>query len=133
MSKKISSSNPMVKVLDDGLMGIHETKCVLARAWRILLYETGLTAIQWHTLLNKWQAKVQKSSTEKEATNIKGNATRRLAKDIITWNGLMEGVYILEFTRVEVNLRLHKGSKVRELNLDVDLTNIDMHSSDDDT
>ena len=106
---------PMAKVIEDGLQGIQETSCVLARIWRIILYETGLTGNQWHTQLAKLAASSKTKYTDKDANSFAGNITRKLAKNDITWKALIQGLRILEYERMDIHITLWKRGKKREI------------------
>jgi hypothetical protein len=41
VAKKEDIKNPMAVVIEAGLCGIHETTCVLSRAFRCLLYDAN--------------------------------------------------------------------------------------------
>jgi len=120
MAKGKKSNNPMLKVIDDGLTGIHESSCALARIWRILLWQTNIDGATWHTLLNKWQARALQNTTEKEAASLKGNISRGLSKTKISWSGLLKGLTILQYEKMEIKLILWKHNKPHELTIKID-------------
>lgn len=133
MPKKTSDKpNIMVKVIDEGLSGIHKSENVLARLWRIILYETNMNGQMWHVQLNKFQDKLHRESTTKKSASIKGNITRMLADPKISWSAFMRGLSILEFERMDIQIILYKRKRPMPLKtLTVDL-NRQMSDIDDD-
>lgn len=133
MPKRTSDKpNIMVKVIDEGLSGIHKSENVLARLWRIILYETSMNGQMWHVQLNKFQDKLHRESTTKKSASIKGNITRMLADPKISWSAFMRGLAILEFERMDIQIVLYKRNKPMLLKtLTVDL-NQQMSDIDDD-
>lgn len=111
--------NAMLSLLEKGEEGIHDTTNLLARVWRILLYQYGLTGHQWQRQITKYQEKINKISSKKGAASIKGNMTRRLAEPKLSWGTFMRGVDIQEIEKMEVTFRFHKRGDVREINMTV--------------
>jgi len=118
--KKVPSNNPMVKVIEEGMMGIYETTNVLARLWRILLYDNNLKAHQWHTLISKAKFHRKGEMTEKAAATDRGNATRMLAKSKISWGMFMRGLIILEYDKMDIKVTLWRKNKPQTLEISVD-------------
>ena len=134
MPKRVSDkANSMVKVIDDGLFGIHKSENVLARLWRIILYETNMNGQIWHIQLNKFQDRLHRESTTKKSASIKGNITRMLADPKISWSAFMRGLSILEFEKMDIQITLYKKNKVLPLKtLTVDLNKQVSDLDDDD-
>ena len=108
--------NPMVTIIEDGVTSIHDTSHVLTKAWRILIYQSGLTASDWHTLLTVWQTKIAAfGNPNADTVSRKGNVTQTLSKKSITWNSFLRGLSILGYDKLEIDIRLYKRGKVRKL------------------
>ena len=127
--EKIDNKNPMLKVIDSGLMGIHNSHNALSKIWRILLYNTGIRGHQWHTQLSKWQTKLQKNMTEKKATSMKGNITQMLSKPTLSWSGLLTGFNILGYEKLDIKFTLWKHGKAQEINFTI--TNLSEEQQDE--
>ena len=123
MSKKITS-NAMLKVIEEGIPAIHESKNILARLWRIIIYKVCLNGQNWHTQLNKWQDKINRESTTKKLANVKGNITRALASPRMSWESLLRGLAILEFEKMDIQITLYKRGTNIVIPLSVDLTSL---------
>lgn len=113
------TKNAMKAVIDSGLEGVHETSCLLARAFRKLRYDKNINYTTWHTLLNKHLLKIQKQYTDKERVSLKGNITRSIAKKTLTWKYFIRAVTILEYEWMEVHIRLGKRNKVDEVKITI--------------
>lgn len=119
--------NSMVKLIESKEDGILSTNNVLARMWRIILFSYGLSGSSWQLLLDKYQTKMKHKHTVKGSANIKGNLTRQLAEDKLSWDGLINGLAILEFEKIEIELSLTKRGETRVVKLEAttDEFNID--------
>ena len=126
---KKDKKNAMLNLIDLGEDGIEQTQDILARVWRITLHRYGLSPHNWHTLITKYQERVNRLSSEKGSANMKGNMTRRLAEDKISWGTLMRGFAILEFDKIEVTFRLTKRNDVRDIKMVI--TNDELDIVDD--
>ena len=113
----------MRNVIHSGVSSIYGTTHVLARLWRTLIFESQVTADQWDRLITDWTAKQANKGSDKDHTSRKGNITKQLAKRTISWNAWMIGLSILKYEKIEINIKVFKKSKVRELNLSVDIEN----------
>ena len=133
MSRKPGATNVMLQIIEEGVTGIHKTDNLLARIWRIVIYKANVTGQSWHNQLSHWQSKLNKEVTSKKKASIKGNITRALAEPTVSWDTLMKGFTILGFTKMEMNIKLHKRNKIIEIPLIIDLTTImyDDEDSDD--
>ncbi len=123
MSDQDKPKNPMINLINMGLSGIHDTSDILARLWRLLLYETSIKGHTWITLLSKYQKKLKTTHNEKEISSFKGNLTSTIAKDKISWSTLLRGIVVLGYTSMDIQLTLRKDNKTHILKLTVnDLT-----------
>jgi hypothetical protein len=111
--------NPMVTVIEQGLVGIHASEDALSRLWRILLYETKIRGSDWHTRLNKWQQKMQRKYSDKEAASLKGNITKTLAKNNLSWRTFIRGIQILGYECMDIELTLWKNNKPQKIFLSI--------------
>lgn len=121
------SKNPMTNVIEEGLQGIYKSHDALARTWRVLLYETRIQPHQWHQLLDKWQLRNQSeqyvgksNKPTKQKMSWKGNITRRLSKEKISWSCLMTGLSILGYEKMEIDIKLFRRGKTRTMTITVD-------------
>jgi len=109
----------MVNLIDLGLVGIHDTSDILAKLWRILLYELNIKGHVWMTLLGKYQKQLKNTTNEKEITNFKSNMTQLLSKDKISWGNFIKGILILEFESMDIQITLKKRNKTHVLKLNI--------------
>lgn len=118
---KSTTKPSMTDVIESGLTGIHGTSNVLAALWRLLLYQSNLKPHHWHRLVDGWRTQLSMSEmTEKELISIRGNISRVLAKDKISWTQLIRGFTILGWEKMDIQITLHKGNKKKVLNATVD-------------
>lgn len=105
---KTRHKNAMLHLIEQGEDGIHGTQNVLARIWRIILYKSFMTGGKWYRLITNYQERQLRLQTKRAGGNIKGNLSRRLAEDRITWTNLMRGIDILGFEEVELVMTCKK-------------------------
>lgn len=117
---KDKPKNAMVNLIESRLAGIHDTGDILAKLWRILLYELNIKGHVWLTLLGKYQKQLKNTQNEKEITNFKSNMTQLLSKDKVSWGNFIKGILILEFEAMDIQITLHKRGKTHVLKLTVD-------------
>lgn len=108
---KSQIKNPMIQLIEMGEDGIHATSHPLAKIWRIILYKSFIRGDTWYRLISTYQERYHLLQSSKLGCNIKGNFTRELAKDRITWPNLMRGMEIMQFDEVEVNFICRKKGK----------------------
>ena len=110
------TQNPMIKVIESGLMGIHDTTNALARILRILIFQSSINAAGWHTLLSLWRDKLSTfGKPNSKIASLKGNITQTLAKPNISWNLFLKGIAILGYTKMEIDITLWKRGKPTKL------------------
>lgn len=126
----VDKKNAMEVLINQGEDSIHETQNVLARIWRIVLVKYGVSFHQWHRSITKYQDKIIRISSKKGAANMKGNMTRRLVEDRLSWDTLLRGLAILEFDKIEITLRLTKRFETQEITIIVPNDEIVMDDED---
>lgn len=121
MAKKPKNlrSNVMVELIEQGQKGILDTNNVLARVWRIALFRRGLDGAGWCTLMTQYQIKLNTRGSLKGKSNVKGNHTRMLAKPRLSWGGLMRGLDILGFSKVEIQFHLTRRGTTQVISMEV--------------
>lgn len=111
--------NAVVDLIEQGVSGILGTQNVLARLWRIILNKYMLSGRQWQQQVTQYQEKVARSTTKKGGANIKGNLTRSLAKDAISWKTFLAGLSIIQFDKIRIEVHLTKKGKTEVIGLDI--------------
>lgn len=124
------------QILEDPENAIVETDNVWSRLWRCILFDKKLTSGQFSRLLDRYvqdQSTLKNNSqTPRGTQSIKGNAVRTLAYSKMTWGNFLEGITILRFQkiRLEVHLTDRKGTHVYGINVHNDQLNADETESD---
>lgn len=124
--------NAMIELIEQKEDGIQETENVLARLWRIILFQYGLSGNSWTRQITKYQDRISALSSRKGISNMKGNLTRRLAEDKLTWTSLERGLAILEFDHIRIELHLTRKGRTRVIGLDVENDELSIDDDDDD-
>ncbi len=132
MSSK-EKKNAMVQLIQDGEGSIYSTQNVLARIWRIVLVQNNITVQNWHSYISRYQERCKKFSSKKGTINMKGNMSRRLAADKLSWSGLMRGFNILEYSKVTITVELEKGMEKRKITIVVPNDELNFQGDDDET
>ncbi len=114
---KMIKKDTMQDIIDSGLQGINKTDDILARLWRLLLYESNMQLHIWDSLLTKWQTRLMKSYTLKGAACKKGNITRELANHKISWGKFIVALTILGYDSMNIELTLYRKGKARTLKI----------------
>lgn len=107
-SKQLKNAT-MVDVIESGEDGVFETQHLLARVWRIVLIKTQVSGDLWYRLISRHQEKHRHLESNTKRTSIKGNYSRQLAKNKISWSLLMKGFEIMEFEEIKVEFKFKKG------------------------
>lgn len=120
-------SDNMVKLIESKESGIYSTNNVLARLWRIILFRYNLSGSTWHKQLDKYQFRKHNTGSKKAKRSTKGNITRALATDKLSWGVLMTGLEIIQFDKVEIHLHLTRRgeTEVVTVSLENDLETAD--------
>lgn len=114
------NDDSLKKVFDDGIHGIHQTKDVLARLFRMLIWRTNMPYTTWVTLLNKWVVKTSPPGTDKTVRHTCGNLSKALKKKRISWKMFLKAVAISEIDSMDITVVFKKGNKTIELSVVVD-------------
>lgn len=115
MSKAKPANPTIFDVIESGEDGVFETQHLLARVWRIVLIKSAISGELWYRLITRYQERYRNLESEAKRTSIKGNYSRQLAGDRISWPLLMKGFEIIDFDDIEVNFKFRKGSTVFEI------------------
>lgn len=97
-----------VETIEDLLLGdtaiIVSSNCVLSRLWRLSLIQLGVTAARWDTMITDYIEKCKSAMEAGKANNLKGNLSKALAKDGLTWRYFCRGVTVYNFDSVKLKL-----------------------------
>lgn len=102
------------KLMRQDLSLVLNVNNVLARYWRLLLYDIDIRAPTWETLLIKWQLECVKRLGQAKAEQHKGNIPKRLAGETITWRFFCEGITVLDFEEVVFLIKTTREGKTQE-------------------
>ena len=130
-NKDKESKNSMIKMLNEGKDAIYQATNPLSRIWRILCVQTGVNAPVWNNQLDKWNRRNQRKGNKTALNSDKGNASRSLAEDSISWKSLMRGFDILEYDKIEIQITAHRRGKTVVVSQMVDI--VDSYNDLDDT
>ena len=105
---------------------------MLSRLWRLLLYDTKMNCSVWDRYLSLWYDRINSNLSEKQKSSWKGNKTRGLATDRITWPSFLQGLKILQYKHMEITITLRKerGNPVT-IHQFVDLTEVNDDGGED--
>jgi len=120
----------MTAMIDKGEVGIHETKNVLARVWRIILHQHGLSGVRWNKMLDGYHQRRNMRAGTKAKFLDKGNITSALVSDRLSWNTLMTGIDIMGFTSIKIVF--HLGKRGVDLVIPITVLTDDLSESKED-
>ena len=109
----------MVTLIESKEKGIYSTTNILARLWRITLFKYQINGRMWHKLMDRYQFRMERDLSSQGRSFMKGNTTRALSVDKLSWNALMKGLAILNFDEIKIQLVLTKAGVTRTISLDV--------------
>lgn len=104
------SIKPLHELMSGDLALISGANCVLARLWRLLLFQLNVRAPIWEILLTNYTADCKDCMGEEKALNLKGNITKKLAKDELSWVRFCQGVSVFGFEETIFKMTLVDGT-----------------------
>lgn len=108
-------------VIDKGIDGLLEAEDILARIWRMILFDFAIKGDQMQGLLNSFQERELRGvdATSRRKTSVKANLSRNLASKTMSWKILMRGFRVMQFSKVTLRLELTRGKTTREIKLEL--------------
>lgn len=88
--------NPLHLLMNGDVAYVNEANCLLARLWRLSLYELHLRPTIWEGLLAMYCEKCREYMSEDQASNLKGNLTKALSKDRLAWGKFSQGITVFK-------------------------------------
>ena len=105
---------------------------ILARMYRKILNDLGVTSDRYDALMNRYVAKAQLYPNRKEKAAARASLSKELLKEFMTWKTLVKGIMFLAVPKFDLSIRLHHASgKVTEHSLTVVLDD-DLEDGPDD-
>lgn len=103
-------SDKIYDILTNPNTAIRSTSCPVARIWRNILADLGITPIHFNELLNAYLNDPANGVPKDKRSHTRGNRLKELARDEMTWDLLMKGLKILdpEFAEFSIMLRWSK-------------------------
>lgn len=99
-------TNPLHELMVRDVSLVSSANCVLARLWRLFLYEVNVTAPVWESLLLSYTNACKPFIGDSKASNLKGNLPKRLSGDQVTWDKFCEGISVFNFEDVIFSVTL---------------------------
>lgn len=103
------AKNPMMKLLaapDKGISRTHGPNGILARLFRTILYDEGITPFKYMDFMDSFirenQSGVPKNRVD--LTSWRGNLTKELSHDRISWKVFCKALRFLRILRVEFKI-----------------------------
>jgi hypothetical protein len=109
MNQTKTPANPMLQLLSNSDVNIMESKNELTTLWRLILWRLDIKQVQWTRHLFIWAEKGALKPNKKRYN--KGNATRELASEKISWAVFLKGLAILDFVKVEITVKAYRRNQ----------------------
>lgn len=106
------AKNPMIKLLTAPDKGISQTSGpngILARLLRTILYDENITPFKYMDLMDTFSKETQSGVpiNRVDLTSWRGNITKELSNDRISWKVFCKALRFLRILRVEFTIRAH--------------------------
>ena len=83
---------------------------ILARMYRKILSDLGVTSDRYDALMNRYVAKAQLYPNRKEKAAARASLSKELLKEFMTWKTLVKGIMFLAVPKFDLSIRLHHAS-----------------------
>lgn len=107
------------RLMEQDVALISNANCVLARLWRLTLYNLEVRAPIWEALLDNYILTCTSQIGEKKASNLKGNLPKGLAGDEVTWQRFCEGLSVFNFEDVIFTVTTVENGKETESSIHI--------------
>lgn len=103
------NTNPMARLIDSGVEGVHSATRSLTKAFCLLVYQVvNGKQTDFQHRMELWLSRTYPNASPREKSSVKGNVSGALAEDKISWSTFMKGLDILGFNKAYVKMVLLK-------------------------
>lgn len=99
-------SEKLNHILTNPETAIRSTNDPLARLWRNILADIGMSPIAFHERLAKYLDDPANGITKETRSSTRGNRLKELSRDKLTWDLIMKGLEILDPEHVDISVSL---------------------------
>lgn len=86
---------------------IRGINCVLARLWILLIIDLNIQTPAWEYLISLYLEKYAEHHGKEKALNLKGNLSKSLTGDTLSWKEICRGITMLDFDDVLFFVEVH--------------------------
>lgn len=109
--------NPLHELMTGDITLISSANCVLARLWRLMLFQLNVRASIWETLLTTYTEACKAHMPKDKALNLKGNISKGMAKDVLSWGRLCQGLSVFGFEETILKLELTDKDVTKDVSI----------------
>lgn len=98
----------MLEILHDPDKKIDEARDVLSKAFRTILREARFSVIDWNTKMPRYLEDPRNRIPQngKDMSSARGNLSKELSRDTMTWNVFMKGMSFIDPVSVKLTLEI---------------------------
>lgn len=120
----MSDKKGVYEILNDKYKGALTTRDVLARLYRVILTDLGITVGKWDNLMMKYLDDPNNNipQTGKVRSTERGNMHKKLFADSLSFRTFLAGLKFLGALKITFTVQLHWGRKSTEHSINLVLT-----------
>ena len=109
----------VLTILKPDAKAVLATNNAMAHLWRLVLYRVRPGFNRWDVNLIEHIDAISKGSSDVKRRNDKSNLSKSLAKDVMSWATLVEGLLVLNFNEIKIAFTMTRDGISKTFNMPI--------------